>query len=98
MSDPIPAADSPPPVPAVSTADLGTAFESYRDYLLAIANQKIDPALRTKGGASDIVQETFLEAQRDIGQFTGSTGAELKAWLVRNRRTTPLRKPASSHC
>ena len=84
MSEPELAVDSLLPSARAGSAEaLGEALESFRAYLLAIANQKIDPALRTKGGASDIVQETFLEAQRDIAQFTGTTGGELKAWLVR---------------
>lgn len=68
---------------AGSAEAMGQVFEVFREYLLSIANQKLDPALRAKGGASDIVQETFLEAQRDIAQFAGTTSAELKAWLVR---------------
>jgi RNA polymerase sigma-70 factor (ECF subfamily) len=62
---------------------LGIALEHFRSYLLAIANRQLDPVLRVKGGASDIVQETFLEAQRDFGQFAGTTAAELRAWLLR---------------
>jgi len=72
-----------PSARAGSTEAVGQLLEGFRDYLLAIANQRLDTALRAKGGASDIVQETFLEAQRDITQFTGTTAAELKAWLVR---------------
>jgi RNA polymerase sigma-70 factor (ECF subfamily) len=66
-----------------SAEALGRALEAFRDYLLAVANRQLDPVLRAKGGASDIVQETFLEAQRDIRQFTGTTSKELKAWLLR---------------
>src|SRR5262249_45736682 len=39
--------------------------EAYRGYLLVLAQRELDPDLRAKGGASDLVQETFLEAQRD---------------------------------
>jgi RNA polymerase sigma-70 factor (ECF subfamily) len=39
--------------------------------------------LQAKGGASDLVQETFLEAQRDFAQFAGESEAELLAWLRR---------------
>ena len=46
-------------------------MEAYRPYLLLVANQEISPVLRPKGGRSDIVQETFLEAHRDLGQFSG---------------------------
>lgn len=66
---------------AGSQEALGQALESCRRYLLEIARQELDPALQSKGGASDVVQETFLEAQRDFGQFHGDTSGELRAWL-----------------
>ncbi len=62
---------------------LGRALERFRGYLLTVANRQLDPALHAKGGASDIVQETFLEAQRDFSQFEGTSGPELRAWLLR---------------
>lgn len=60
---------------------LGQLLEAYRPYLLQIANQKLEADLQAKAGGSDIVQQTFLEAQRDFRRFTGSTAAELLAWL-----------------
>src|SRR5258708_4517383 len=62
---------------------LGQALEACRDYLLLVAGRELDPALRAKGGASDLVQETFLEAHRDFGGFHGSSADELRAWLRR---------------
>jgi RNA polymerase sigma-70 factor (ECF subfamily) len=62
---------------------LGPALEAYRQYLLGVAERELDSALRAKGGASDLVQETFLEAQRDFAQFQGASAAELQAWLRR---------------
>ncbi|MDB5386008.1 MAG: sigW 16 [Planctomycetaceae bacterium] len=62
---------------------LGEALEACRAYLLAVADRELDEDLRNKGGASDIVQETFLEAHRDIAQFQGSSDDELRAWLRR---------------
>src|SRR2546429_538415 len=50
---------------------LGCVLESCRGYLLQIAWEELDPALRAKGGASDLVQETFLKAQRHFAQFQG---------------------------
>jgi RNA polymerase sigma-70 factor (ECF subfamily) len=64
-----------------SQTALGDALETCRAYLLLIANQEIDPELRAKGSASDLVQETFLEAQRDFSRFGGQTPEELRAWL-----------------
>jgi RNA polymerase sigma-70 factor (ECF subfamily) len=66
-----------------SPAALGDALETCRTYLLLIANQELDPELRAKGSASDLVQETFLEAQRDFSRFEGQTPEELRAWLRR---------------
>jgi RNA polymerase sigma-70 factor (ECF subfamily) len=60
---------------------LGRVLESYRAYLLLVADRELDPKLQAKGGASDLVQETFLEAQRDFGRFHGTTDGELRAWL-----------------
>jgi len=37
--------------------------------------------LRAKGGASDLVQDTFLEAQRRFGQFDGESTSQLRCWL-----------------
>src|SRR5258708_34556565 len=62
---------------------LGRALDSCRNYLLRVAERHLDPKLRAKGGASDLVQETFLEAQRDFGGFHGNSEQELLAWLSR---------------
>jgi RNA polymerase sigma-70 factor, ECF subfamily len=62
---------------------LGRLLQACRGYLLLVAQQQVDPELRAKGGASDLVQETFLEAQRDFAQFHGHSEAELLAWLRR---------------
>jgi RNA polymerase sigma-70 factor (ECF subfamily) len=60
---------------------LGEALQVYRAYLLLIAQQELDPELRAKGGASDLVQETFLDAHRLIGRFEGTTEGAWAAWL-----------------
>lgn len=56
-------------------------LESYRSYLLAIANREVDSELLPKGGASDLVQETLAAAHRRRDQFRGRSPAELAAWL-----------------
>jgi RNA polymerase sigma-70 factor (ECF subfamily) len=61
----------------------GIILEACRKYLLWVARRQLDPALQSKGGASDIVQETMLEAQRDFDHFRGNSEAELLAWLRR---------------
>ena len=58
-------------------------LQACRGYMLTIANDDLDTVLMPKLGASDIVQESMLEVQRDIGGFRGSTEAELLGWLRR---------------
>jgi RNA polymerase sigma-70 factor (ECF subfamily) len=70
-----------PAARAGSREALGKALEACRAYLLRLANRRLSPELRTKGGASDVVQETFLIAQRDFARFQGASEAELLAWL-----------------
>src|SRR5580693_6799042 len=64
-----------------SSEALGEALQAYRAYLLLIAQQELDPELRAKGGASDLVQETFIDAQRLLGRFEGTTEGAWAAWL-----------------
>src|SRR5687767_11518555 len=60
---------------------LGRLLDSCRPYLLVAAQQDIGSQLHAKQGASDLVQETFLEAHREFSSFRGQTEAELIAWL-----------------
>ena len=62
---------------------LGRAFEACRRYLLLVAEKKLGAEMRAKGGASDLVQETFLEAQRDFRRFRGESPGEFRVWLRR---------------
>lgn len=62
---------------------LGQLLYDYRGYLLTIANQELPSDLQAKIGASDLVQETFVDAHRDFDRFAGSDEVELKAWLRR---------------
>lgn len=62
---------------------LGQVLEACRGYLLLIARQELDTELQAKGGASDLVQQTFLEAQRDFAKFQGTTHEALLAWMRR---------------
>jgi RNA polymerase sigma-70 factor (ECF subfamily) len=66
---------------AGSREALGEALEACRGYLLLIAREELDAELRTKGSASDLVQETFLDAHKDFGHFHGNSEDELRAWL-----------------
>jgi RNA polymerase sigma-70 factor (ECF subfamily) len=68
---------------AGSAEALGEALEACRGYLLLIAQEELQTDLQAKGGASDLVQETFLKAHRHFNQFHGSAEEELLAWLRR---------------
>ncbi len=61
--------------------DHGQLMEGLRQYLLMMANQVIGPELQAKVGPSDLVQDTFLEAQRHPGGFQGRSEPEIRAWL-----------------
>lgn len=56
-------------------------LEQYRNYLKLLADLQLSPRLRVKEGASDIVQQTMLDAHRDFTDFRGKTDVELRAWL-----------------
>jgi RNA polymerase sigma-70 factor (ECF subfamily) len=62
-------------------AALGQLLELYRQYLTLLARLQINRRLQRKVDASDVVQETFLEAHRDFTQFRGAGERELLGWL-----------------
>ena len=61
----------------------GEMLVRYQPWLGLLARLQIDTQFQGKFGASDIVQQTLLEACRDLRQFRGRTEAELLAWLRR---------------
>ena len=77
------------PLPADSTdnpcimGDTCWDLDGCRQYLLMIANEVIGTAIQGKVGASDLVQDTFVEAQSHLAGFRGRTEGELRAWLRR---------------
>jgi RNA polymerase sigma-70 factor (ECF subfamily) len=64
-----------------SPTSLGRLFELKRKYLLTVAHRQISSDLQGKVGASDLVQETFVEAQKGFERFQGTTEVEFLAWL-----------------
>jgi RNA polymerase sigma-70 factor (ECF subfamily) len=62
---------------------LGKLLELYRDDLTLLARFQVGARIRGKVDPADLVQETFLEAHRDFGQFRGTTDREFAAWLRR---------------
>ena len=62
---------------------LGRLLEAYRSYLRLLARLEVGRRLRAKLDASDLVQETFLQAHRAFPQFRGGTEGEILQWLRR---------------
>jgi RNA polymerase sigma-70 factor (ECF subfamily) len=58
-------------------------FELCRSYLGFAARAQVESWLRVKVDASDLVQQTMLEAHRDFAKFQGSTEQEWLGWLRR---------------
>src|SRR6516162_3803839 len=67
---------------------LGQLLELYRDYLTLLARLQISRRLQSKVDASDLVQETFLQAHEHFARFRGGTEGELVAWLRQILATT----------
>jgi RNA polymerase sigma-70 factor (ECF subfamily) len=56
-------------------------LELYRTYLRLLARIEIGRRLQGKLDASDLVQETFLEAHRNFGLFRGTDEPQFAHWL-----------------
>ncbi|MEE9603448.1 MAG: sigma-70 family RNA polymerase sigma factor [Thermoguttaceae bacterium] len=56
-------------------------FEMCRNYLALVARSQVETWLRVKVDASDLVQQTMLEAHRDFERFEGGSEQEWLAWL-----------------
>ena len=56
-------------------------FALCRGYLGFVAGAQVESWLRAKVDASDVVQETMLEAHRDFDRFEGKSEQEWLGWL-----------------
>jgi RNA polymerase sigma-70 factor (ECF subfamily) len=56
-------------------------FEKCRAYVNVVARARVESWMRAKVDASDLVQQTLLEAHRGLSNFQGTTEAEWLAWL-----------------
>ena len=57
------------------------SFERFRSYLQLLARMHLNQRLRSKLDASDVVQQTMLQAHRARDQFRGRDSAAMAAWL-----------------
>jgi RNA polymerase sigma-70 factor (ECF subfamily) len=64
-----------------SAEALGDLLEGCRQYLLLVANEELRPDVQAKVAASDLVQDTFVDAHRDFQRFTGRSQDDLLVWL-----------------
>ncbi len=56
-------------------------FAKCRAYVAVVARAQVESWIRSKVDASDLVQQTLLEAHRGMANFRGTTDAEWLAWL-----------------
>src|SRR5262245_30182511 len=62
---------------------LGQLLEGQRAGLHRLAERQLEGRIAVRVDASDVIQQTFLEAYRSFPQFAGSDPRELVAWLQR---------------
>ena len=56
-------------------------LQQYEQYLTTLARAQLSPRYRAKVGASDIVQQSMMQAYQAIDDFRGESEGELRAWL-----------------
>ncbi len=62
---------------------LNQIWKELRSYLLMVAHQRLDAGLKGKMDASDVVQQSLMEAHRDFSEFRGQSEGEIKAWVCK---------------
>jgi RNA polymerase sigma-70 factor, ECF subfamily len=60
---------------------LGRLLEAQRAALRRLAQRQLDRRIAVRLDASDIIQQTFLEAHRSFERFAGQDARQLVAWL-----------------
>jgi RNA polymerase sigma-70 factor (ECF subfamily) len=60
---------------------LGRLLEAERMTLHRLAQRQLEGRIAARVDASDVVQQTFLDAYRSFPQFAGQDARELVAWL-----------------
>jgi RNA polymerase sigma-70 factor, ECF subfamily len=73
------------------TRTLATLFDQHRDCLRRMVELRLDPRLRGRLDASDVVQEAFLDVARDLEAYLANPGLPVLLWMrlhVGRRMTT----------
>jgi RNA polymerase sigma-70 factor (ECF subfamily) len=78
----LPAPESNPSSVA-DLAALGRLWGEHRERLLAMLDRRIDPGLRQRVGAEEILQNTFLDAAREWTSYQRGSRMRPYAWLYR---------------
>jgi RNA polymerase sigma-70 factor (ECF subfamily) len=60
---------------------IDTTFDRFRTYLRLLAEAHLDRRFHAKLEASDVVQQTLMEAYEKREQFAGHSEAQLAGWL-----------------
>jgi RNA polymerase sigma-70 factor (ECF subfamily) len=63
------------------SAERAPSLERFRNYLYLLARLQCQRRLQAKVDASDIVQQTMVQALGGLGRFRGKSEAEMAAWL-----------------
>ncbi|NBV44184.1 MAG: sigma-70 family RNA polymerase sigma factor [Planctomycetia bacterium] len=74
---------------------LGNLLEAMRPQLLRQLQAIFPRSIRSKVGASDLVQETFLEGHRRFDTFVGGSAVEFQYWIraiLANKVTDSVRR------
>ena len=66
---------------AASPDSVGRAFVLYQEEFRRMADRELAADLAGKVGASDIVQDTFFAASRDLAAYRGESPQEFRGWL-----------------
>ncbi len=56
-------------------------FQKCRNYVNVVARAQVESWMQAKVDASDLVQQTLLEAHRGLANFRGNSEGEWLAWL-----------------
>jgi RNA polymerase sigma-70 factor (subfamily 1) len=68
---------------STNTDTVNAALGEYRAYLETLTYIQIDPRLRSEFGLSDIIQQTLIEAWRDLERIQALDPEGRKRWLRR---------------